>query len=153
MEEIVFKGDPQTDSETFILKQTTLTITGRAGPENERTIRLSDMSPEFEVFKKRFKRFYLGPLFLSGLMSVVAWRLFQYDSILVVIAGGIVAGLALGFLLMLRVEPIEGVRFKNAQGEVEFTVHRPSKAAYAYSEFISALVSRIKRVKDVTSRE
>lgn len=150
MEEIIFKGDSQTDSQTFVLRQTSLTVIGGVGPEKERTIRLGDMSPEFEIFKKRLKRFYLAPLILSGLASVVAWYLFQYDNLVVEVVSGIAGLFAVVFLLMIKIEPVEGVKFKNNQGEVEFSVHRPLKAAYTYNEFIDALVSRIKRAKEVS---
>ena len=145
MDEIIFKGDSQTDSQTFILRQTTLTIAGRPGRENECAIRLSDVSPEFEILRKRFKRFYLVPFFLACLSGALALKLFAGDvSFGVGIVAGIIGCMSPVFLFSMRFAPVEVIRFSDTRGQVIFEVHRPKKGALRYNEFIAALVSRIK---------
>lgn len=152
MKEVILKAGAQIDSRTFVLKQTTLSILGEPGLERERTISLRSLSPEFRPVLRRFKRFYLGPIFLSLLSGAAAVHLFQNESMLGKAAAGVLAAVALGFCFVTRVAPVEGAEFKNREGAVEFCVFRPLRGAYVFDEFVDALVYRIKRASEVVEQ-
>jgi len=150
MIDVVFKEDPQIGSQIFTLKATTLVVVGGVSLSNEQVINLSDISPDYERIERRFHRLYVVPVFLSVLMGVGTWWISTSDiSILV----GVSAIMALGILLFMRFAPIEGARFLDRRGAIMFELFRPFKAAYAYDEFITALVFRINRAKDIISKE
>lgn len=152
MADVVFQQDPQLGPEKFILRGTSLTIVGGVGLSRERTIRLADISPDFDRVERRLKRFYLLPVFLAVLSGAVSWALYvdeiSYDVSMWKALGSGVAGLmALVFLLYIRFAPIEAALFRNTRGDLLFEVYRPLKAAYIYDDFVSELVHRIEACK------
>jgi len=148
MSQIVFQQDPQLGSEKFILNEANLVVIGGVGLSQRKTIGLTDISSEFDSVKRRLKRFYLVPIFLAGLSGAVSWVLLLGDtSVIKAIVAGILAFMALIFLLLMRFEAVEAVRFYDKQRHVLFEISRPNKAAYRYDEFVGELVSRIQACK------
>ena len=143
MADVIFHQDRQLSPEKFTIQESALLVTG--GAPRQRSIPLASISPGYERIERRFHRAYLVPFFLSVIFAFGAWRLFQGDpSMIREIIGGIVAFMAVVFPFMMQFTPVEGARFLDDNGAVLFEIYRPSKSAYTYDDFLSALVQRVK---------
>lgn len=143
MAHVTFRQDRQFAAEQFTIQENTLLVTGAAPPQ--RQIPLASISPGYERIERRFHRAYLVPLSLAVVFALGAWELFQGDpSMIRGITAGIVACMASAFPFMMKFTPVEGARFLDDTGVVLFEIYRPSKLAYTYDDFLSALVQRVK---------
>ena len=148
MPDISFRQDPHFSTEKFTLQEGVLLVTGGVPPQ--RNIPLSSISPDYVPVKRRFHSGYLVPLFFAAAFAVAAWQLFQGDHLSMVraIIAGILGFMAFVFPFLMKFAPIEGARFVDRAGFPLFEIYRPSKSAYTYDEFLSALVQRVKDIAE-----
>lgn len=145
MGEFVFRQDSRLGPETLFLKQSEIVIVNGATPRGGRSIRLGNLSPNYEDDETRFSSAYLVPLILALICAAVSWKFYIDDSDstgFVIFAG--MGFMAVIFLFMMDFSPVDTARFYDRRGNVMLEVYRPKKMAHTYDEFVSELSRRIK---------
>lgn len=147
MKKIIYRQDPLLTHETLVLEERQLIVVrGAIGLKNERSIQLSEMSPEFELSGKRFyiPSAVAGLLFIA-MLGVLFWLIGQ-RGIIQATAAGCAFFLALVFLwrAINDLHPVEVSIVKNRDGDTLLEIFQPRKRAWAYAEFIAALSERIR---------
>lgn len=135
---------PQFFPINFILQRNSITLVKSNIRGEDKTIRLSDISPETIPVKRRSIGLMIAPVIGASVVGTIGWFIIhRANSIIILAIGVIVLLLGPGSLYGMRVRPFNGVRFVNHKKEHLFEVYQTAKGAWKYSEFINELIKRI----------
>lgn len=143
---MVFHQDRSVGVEVFTLEAERVVITTNAlGTRSEKIIRLTNLSPECEITRRRFGILYGWPLICAVVFSFASWKIaglfndaFQ---MLVVIPAACVPGFI--YYAVRGFKPLEVTRFRDKNGNAAFELVETKKTRFAYADFIAELKKRI----------
>lgn len=143
---MVFHQDRSVGVEVFTLEAERLVITANAlGTKSGKIVRLTNLSPECEITRRRFGILYGWPLFLVGVCSFATWKIadrFNDERQMFAILPAVCVP---GFIYyaMKGFKPLEVTRFCDKNGNMVFELIEAKKKRFAYADFIAELKKRI----------
>lgn len=146
MKKIQFRQDPRLSRDIIILDENQLIVETKVmGLNQKKVMLLTNLSPDFEVTKRRFGHLYAVPLFFVFIMLVSVWLLYRQS----IFPKELALCPAIAVLVFLwhavkGLSSIEVTVIKTEDGKSSVEIFRPKNRAVLYDEFIATLVQRIR---------
>lgn len=132
--------------EKFTLEAERVVITVSVlGTSSEKIFRLTNLSPECEISKRRFGALYLVPLVLAAVFSFATWRIANLSGEEMRLFARFTGWCVPGFLYyaIKGFKPLEVTRFFDKAGGLAFELVETKKTRFKYADFVSELKRRI----------